>query len=414
MAAPEPLLVRVIDPASAYHNQVVSVGFKDGFVERIETVEPPASGPITHLSAGWCDAQVHLTDPGFEHRDTIASLAASAKAGGFTDIITLPTCEPVVDTAEALLALQQRAEALPVALHFLGACSHRRAGEHMAPLAELHRMGAVGFADSIRGLQSTRLMLRVLEYARLFDGLVVLHPLDWSLAEGGTMNESATSVKLGMPGVPNLAEELYIARVIRLMHYTGGRVHISPVTTAGAVDLIREAKASGLDLTASTAPHYLYFTDEALHGFDTDLKVWPPLRTTTDQQALIAGLLDGTLDFIATHHQPQAVEDKEVEFTAAEPGMLGLETAFRALFKTLVEPGYASLEQLVQWLAFAPRQRFGLPVPTFAVGQAARYTLFQPDAAARPLERADLRSRSRNSPYVGEMLPGAVVGVLCG
>jgi dihydroorotase len=364
--------------------------------------------PALYILPGLVDTACHLTDPGFEYRDTLQTLAASAWAGGYRHVVFLPTSHPTVDNADQLLALQHRAQALPVQAHFMGTVTLSSAGKQMAPLVELHRTGAVAFCDPVPYTGNHSLLLRVLQYLQLVNGLLVVNPLDARLSATGVANEGPVATSLGLEGIPALAEELVIANLIQLLAYAGGRLHLAPITTAGGVQLVRQAKAQGLRLTAGTAPHYLCLTDDRLQGFDPNYKVLPPLRTDTDRQALLNGLLDGTLNCLGSHHNPQSIEEKELEFQQSSFGMLALETALSATYTALKGPPEQTLPHLSNWLSTHPRQLLGLPQPLLQPGQLADFTLFDP-ATQWVVQREHVHSLSGNSPFLGHTLRGQVV-----
>ncbi len=358
-------------------------------------------------TVGWAGQGVGLTDPGYEWRDDLRSLAESALQGGFTELICWPNTKPVLDTSTALTSLRERTHGLGPRFRFLGALTHRAEGRDMAELLDLIEAGAVAFSDGTSPLQDPGQLLRSFEYLKPTGRRVVQLPLHRQLASGGLVNESAATTFLGLRQQPALAEEFMVAQCLQVLAYTGGQLHLSPLTTAGSLDLVRFAKAQGLQVTADTAPQYLVFDDTALVQFDTVFKVEPPLRSAADVAALREALIDGTLDALSVQHFPQAPEDKDLEFDFAEYGMLTLECAFAALHDALVVPGQLKLERLFELLALGPRRVFDLEAD---IGQAG-LTIVDPDVQWT-VSRADLRSRSRNCPWLGHTLRGRVQGAV--
>ena len=401
--------VLVLDAASEWHNQRVDIRLTDGKVTQIAANLPPEDGETvvsdaTHVSPGWIGSGVELSTPGYEPRETLQNLSVAAQTGGFQSLITLPTCRPTLDTADNLLAQHARTASLSTQFYFLATLTTGRAGERMAPIAELAEAGAIGFSDGAKDINDSSLLVRLLQYTQLVDGLVVTTPQDATLAANGMANESPTTVALGMPGIPNIAEAIAIERALRLLDYTGGRLHLSNITTAEGVALIRRAKADGLRITADTSVPYLYFTDDALHDFDSNLKLSPPLRTGNDRSALIGGLQDGTLDCISLHHQPRSVEEKRVEFAQAHNGMLTLQTAFSMLHAALIAPGHFTPATLVPLLSTNVSDVFGLPRPRIAVGE--RPTAFSLEGQT-PVTRELLGGRAYNTPLLEQVLSRA-------
>lgn len=348
---------------------------------------------------------VHLPDPGYEWRDVHTTLSASARAGGFGAIVCLPDSHPAVDNADLLTALRYRTQGLPTQFYFTGSLTAGMAGKLMAPLAELAEAGAIAFSDAPESLQNNGLVLRLLQYAQLINGTLWLPPLDTALAAKGVANESPAITRLGLKGIPPLAEEIAIARVLRILEYAGGKVHFSPVTTQAAVELIREAKRQGLQVSCSTAPHYLFFEDSALQDFDPNLKVLPPLRSNADRKALLQGLQDGSIDWVAAHHQPLATEEKLMEFERAGFGMLALETALPATWACLAEdlPIAQKLSYLLRWFRNAIVERY--PLPAFAPTPTAEQWHVVDFTREALITEQNLTSRSGNSPFVGKLLP---------
>jgi dihydroorotase len=381
-----------------------------------EGLEIREFGANAHVSAGWFDLGVQAGDPGYEHREDLHSAAEAAQAGGFTGVATFPNTAPAVHSKSEVLYVLNKTAHAPVRFFPIGAVSVDCAGKDLAELYDMHHAGAVAFGDGERSLQDAGLLLRALQYASAFNGLIINHPHHKTIASGGQMHEGVVSTSLGLKGLPALAEDLMVQRDLSLLEYaTGGRLHLHALSTARSVALVRAAKAAGLAVTASVAIANLCFTDEVLAmrddqaGFDSDWKMLPPLRSEADRLALIEGLLDGTIDCICSNHVPCDEETKNLEFTYADFGMSGLETAF-ALARTHLS-ARVGLDFWVEKMALAPRRILGLPLPTLAVGEVADLTVFDPDATW-VFDKKMLRSKSANSPLGGHALRGRVLGTL--
>jgi dihydroorotase len=362
---------------------------------------------------GLVDMHVHLREPGYEYKETIASGVKAALAGGFTSLACMANTEPVNDSAAVTQFIIDRARIAGGArVYPIGALSHGLKGERLAEIGEMHRAGIVAVSDDGHPVMHAGLMRRALEYTRMFDLPIIAHEEDEHLANGGVMNEGTTALRLGLRGTPAAAEEVMIARDIALVRLTGGRLHLAHVSTAGAAALVREAKADGLPITAEVTPHHLFLTEEAVEGYGTDAKMAPPLRTRADVDALRAALADGTIDAIATDHAPHHRDEKEVEFECAANGVVGLETALPLALR-LVAEGVADLPTIVARMTVGPARVLRLPAGTLAAGAAADLTLVDPARRWR-VEARSFRSKGRNTPFEGWDVTGRAVAVLVG
>ncbi len=360
-----------------------------------------------YVSPGWMDMHVHLREPGFEYKETVETGCAAAAFGGFTAVACMPNTNPPIHTRDVVEFLVERGARTPVDVHPIACVSVDRAGKQLTEMAELADGGAVAFSDDGAPVQDSGLMRTALEYSRMLSRPIVNHMEDLGLNPHGHMHEGAVSTRLGLAGIPGIAEEAMIARDILIAEYTGGHVHVAHISTGRAVDLVRQGKARGIRVTAEVCTHHFALTDEAIADsvFDTNLKMHPPLRTAADVAAIKDGLRDGTIDAICTDHAPHAAFEKDVEFTAAPFGILGLETAWGLTVRELVEPGVLTLAQAVHKLVVAPRRILGLAVPRIEVGEAANVTVF--DATTRwTFEERHVHSRSRNTPFIGAPMVG--------
>jgi dihydroorotase len=402
--------VIVIDSSSPFHQQRVSLFIQNGILTEIGTVQREAEKIISieglHIAPGFSDTFSDFADPGYEYRETLQSGALAAAHGGYTDVMVIPNTTPVVHQKSGVEYLVQSSKSLPVTLHPLGAITKGAEGKELAEMYDMHQSGAVAFSDGINPVQSSGLMLKALQYVKAIDKAIVQIPDDQSISAHGLMNEGIVSTQMGLAGKPAIAEELMINRDLELAKYTGSKIHFTGVSTAKGIDCIRKAKNEGVAVTCSVTPAHLWFCDEDLLHYDTNLKLSPPLRTKRDREALQQAVLDGSVDTIASHHFPHHTDHKVVEFEYARNGIISLETAF-GVVKTSVP--LLSLERLTELFSGAPRRIFNLPIASVAVGQPARLTLLLPDEKWQP-ER--FVSKSRNSPFIGKLLTGLPVGII--
>jgi dihydroorotase len=403
---------RVIDPA----NQVDTV--QDVLVDgaRIARVGPglpaPEAAQVIDVGGkvvcpGFIDIHVHLREPGYEYKETVASGTRAAAAGGFTAVCCMANTRPVNDNRAVCDYIRAQAETEGVVrVYPIGAVTRGLQGEELAELAELAEAGCVAFSDDGRPVMNAGLYRRAMEYTLPFGVPVISHAEDVHLSRGASMHEGVVSTELGLRGAPAAAEDVMVARDILLAELTGAHVHIAHLSTAGAVRLVREAKARGVRVTAEVTPHHLLLTEEAVRSYDPNTKMNPPLRTKRDAEVLLEGLTDGTIDCIATDHAPHAVSEKEGEFDQAAFGIVGLETAVPLLLDRLVRPGLVPLATLVARLSSDPARLLGLPGGGLRPGAPADITVLDLDAAIT-IEPARFRSRSRNTPFGGWQARGA-------
>lgn len=365
------------------------------------------------VAPGLVDMHTHLREPGFEYKETIQSGSEAACAGGFTSIACMANTNPVNDTRSVTeYILRKAAETNLVNIYPVAAITMQLQGKSLAEFWDLKEAGAIALSDDGKPVMDSAVMRRALEYAHSLGLPVISHCEDAGLSSGGVMNEGFTSTELGLPGIPGIAEDIMVARDLLLAEYTRSSIHIAHVSTAGAVRLIREAKERGIKVTAETAPHYFTLTDDDLRTYDVNAKVYPPLRRKADVEAIKAGLRDGTIDAIASDHAPHALTDKEVEFEYAASGMIGLETSL-ALSLRLVAAGTLSLSQLIEKMSTQPARILRIPGGSLRAGAPA-------DLAVIDLERPwtvsseTIRSRSKNTPFLGWDLTGKAVMTMKG
>jgi dihydroorotase len=403
---------RVLDPGAGVDavqdlliadGRVVQWGPRLGAPAGAQVVD--ATGKV--VCPGFIDVHTHLREPGFEYKETIASGTRAAAAGGFTSICCMANTFPVNDNravTDYILA-KARVEGA-VRVYPIGAVTRNLEGTQLAEMAEQAEAGCVAFSDDGKCVMNAELYRRAMEYSLPFGTPVISHAEDCTLAHGAAMNEGLVSTELGLHGQPAAAEEVMVARDIVLAELTGAHLHIAHLSTAGAVRMVREAKARGVRVTAEATPHHLVLTDEVVRSWDANTKMAPPLRTKRDMEALREGLADGTIDCIATDHAPHASSEKEDEYVAAANGVVGLETAVSVLLDRLVKSGAIDLVTLVARLTSGPARLFNLPGGSLAPGAAADVTILDLDAAWT-VEPARFRSRSRNTPFAGWTGAGA-------
>ncbi|WP_316803754.1 dihydroorotase [Pedobacter nototheniae] len=397
----------IIDSQSKFDKKRSDIRIKDGKIVSIghltaekNEIEFDAAGAF--LTPGFFDLNCVAGDPGFETKEDIYTLTAAAKAGGFTGLALLPQASPVVQSKSQVEYILNKAKNNLVDVLPIGAISQNREAKELAELFDMQQAGAVAFSDGDKALQDDGFMSRALQYAKGFDALLMVYPENKSIAGKAQVNESKTSVLLGMKGLPALAEEMHIARDIFLAAYNETKIHISNISTAGSVALIRKAKKDGIKITCDVTAHHLVFTEELLNDFDSNYKVKPPLRGKADVKALIAGLKDGTIDAITSQHRPEEIEFKNVEFEIAHYGIIALQTVLPLLLKAGLDPSL-----IAEKLAVNPRKLLNLNVPVIEEGAEANFTVFAADQKWL-YTTTNNYSKSANSPLLGTELSGKV------
>lgn len=405
----------ILDPAranSVRQNLVVI----DGKIADLGDFDPESfSGlkvSVAHklITPGLIDMHVHLREPGYEYKETIATGCDAAMAGGFTAVACMPNTSPAIDKQEVVNFIHSRARNLLVDVLPVGAITKDRSGAEITEMGELVAAGVVAFSDDGSPVKNPLIMRRAMEYVSMFDKCLIEHCEDPDLAAGGAMNESFVSTTLGIPGMPTIAEDVMVARNIILAQYTGCRLHIAHISTAASVQLVRQAKQAGLPVTCEATPHHFILTDEALVNYDTNLKMNPPLRAEADRQAILQGLVDGTIDVIASDHAPHASDEKDVEFDTAPFGIIGLETTLGLVLSQLVTPGKLTLSEAIAKLSLAPAKVLGIHYPGIQKGAPANFTIFDPRAKWK-YNRNQTHSKSSNTPFHGWQMTGKVSGV---
>jgi dihydroorotase len=410
---------RLLDPASGIDGEF-DVLIENGRIARIDRKLSPAGAVVLEVPAGCIvcpgliDMHVHLREPGQEHKETIATGTAAAIAGGFTAVACMPNTDPVNDTAGITeFMMQKAAQAGQARVYPIGAVSRGSRGEQLADVGELHAAGCVAISDDGHPVASALLMRRALEYAGLFGMPVIDHCEEPALKGDGVAHEGYHASVLGLRGIPGVAEEIMVERDVTLAGFTGGAVHIAHLSTRGSLRAVRAGKARGVRVTCEVTPHHFVLTDEALQGYDTNVKMNPPLREAADRDAMLEGLADGSVDAIASDHAPHHYDEKAVEFDRAPFGIVGLETAVSLAFDRLVHTGLITTVRLVELLSTNPARILGIPGGRLDVGTPADITVLAPDLAVT-VRAARFRSRSRNTPFEGWQLRGGVAATIVG
>jgi len=389
------------------------VWLKNGKIAAIGQTEAPKTTETIDCSGkvvthGFCDLHVHFREPGREDKETLLTGSRAAMAGGFTRVCVMPNTHPPLDSPESINFIVEKAKECPIHIHPIGAVTKSQDGNDLTEMGLMHREGAVAFSDDGFPIQDGSMMRTALEYSTLMNVPVINHAEDECLRADGVMNEGIVSNNLGLPGNPDYAESTMVHRDLELANFTGAKLHIPHVSSSKAVQQIRKIKRNNNKITAEVTPHHLYYNDQALNSYNTNLKVAPPIRTEYDRQSLIEAIKDGTIDCIATDHAPHTIEDKETTFDLASFGMIGLESCFGIVCKVLmVNEKVITLEELIRLLTVNPRNIMGFEADLFQIGVPAEIAILNPETEW-VFTSNHLQSRSVNSPYFGETLTGRV------
>jgi len=401
----------IIDSSSPFHLQTKDILIEKGIIKKIassiknETSIKEINLENLHISQGWFDTSVSFGEPGFEERETIENGLKTAAKSGFTAVAVNPNTNPVVDNKSAIEFIKNKAKNTATDLFPIGNLTKGAEGRDLAELYDMQNSGAIAFGDYNKSISNANFLKISLQYVQNFDGLVLSFPQDNSIAGKGIVNEEKNSTKLGLSGMPALAEEMQIARDLFILEYTGGKLHIPTISTANAVSQIKKAKKKGLNVTCSVAAHHLVLNDDELTKFDSNSKILPPLRTSKDSKALIKGLNSGVIDMITSDHNPIDIEHKKVEFQNAKFGTIGMESLFGALNNVI------DTEILIKCLTSNPRNRFNVSSAVINEGEKANLTLFNPNSTYKFIEE-NIISTSKNSIFLNKTLNGKVYGVI--
>jgi len=399
----------ILSPSSPFHGNIKNILIDNGFISKISDDIHEADDTIEakdlHVSAGWMDCFANFCDPGKEYKETVESGANAAAAGGFTEVMLIPNTQPVVATKSQVEYLVQKSKSVAVTIHPIAAITKNAEGKELSEMFDMFNYGAIAFSDGTSPVQSSGILQKALEYILAIDGTIIQLPDDKSIGTHGLMNEGEISTKLGLQGKPSLSEELMIARDIELVRYTNSKIHFTGISTQKSLQLIADAKKENLNVSCSVTPYHLFFCDEDIQDYETNLKVNPPLRTKKDRDALREGIKNGTIDFIASHHQPQDWDHKACEFQYAENGMETLESVFGAAGICGV-----ATETFVEMQTKNIRKIFNQPHVSITEGQKANLTFFIPNEEY-VFEEKDILSKSKNNAFVNNKLKGKVIGI---
>ncbi len=411
---------KIIDSNSKYHNKIMDVFIKNGKIDKIaksikSCKESLAAGKEIefsannlHLSPGWFDLHANFSEPGDEQKETLESGSNAAKKGGFTGVMIMPNTTPSLDNKGMIQFIMNTSKGNIVDLLPAGNLTKNQEGNDIVEMHDMNKAGCLAFTDDKHSIKRNEVLKIAMLYSKDCNSLIMNYPNENSIANDGYMHEGNTSTKLGLKGIPALAEEMMVDRDISICEYTNSRFHLSYLSTKNSAEKVKKAKAKGLNITADVALHNLFLTDEAVNNFDTRYKVMPPLRTAKDNKALIKALKDGTIDIITSDHSPQDEEHKKIEFDNAADGIIGLESAFGLLGKHLLP--HLELSQIIEKIAINPRKVLGINQASLIEGNIANITLFNPDLEWE-FTKGDIKSKSNNTPFLGEKLKGKALAI---
>jgi dihydroorotase len=406
---------KIVNPDSMLNGKQVDILIERGIITEIRSNIKNDKGyktlesPNLCVSPGWLDMQARFCDPGFEFKEDLESGIRAAAAGGFTAVCVMPNTEPPLHTKSQIEYVVNKTKDSAVDVYPVGSLTQNREGKDIAEMYDMKLSGAIAFSDDKRPVKDAGLLMRALQYASNVDALVITYNEDKSMSHGGQMNEGETSTRIGLKGIPAIAEELMLQRNIQVLEYTRAKLHMASVSTKGSVDLLKRAKSDGLRVTASVSAHNLLLDESKVFGFDTNYKVNPPLRSKEDLDALKKGLINNTIDVIVSDHTPEDPENKELEFDMASNGIIALETAYAAANTACHNK--LSPEQLIEKLCHNPRRILGLEIPAIEEGAMANLTLFDP-SHEWTFEKKNILSKSKNTPFVGYRFKGKVLGIV--
>ena len=411
---------KIIDTNSKYHNKIMDIFIKDGKIEKIAKsiksckeslangTEIEYSANNLYISPGWFDLHANFSEPGNEQKETLESGSKAAAKGGFTGVMIMPNTTPSLDNKGMIKFIKNATTGNIVDILPAGNLTKKQEGNDIVEMHDMRKAGCLAFTDDKQSIKRNDVLKIALLYAKDCNALIMNYPNENSIANNGYMHEGAVNTKLGLKGIPALAEEMMVDRDISICEYTNSRFHLSYLSTQGSAEKMKKAKSKGLNITADVALHNLFLTDEAINNFDTRYKVMPPLRTKKDNKALIKALKEGTIDVITTDHSPQDDEHKRVEFDNAADGIIGLESAFGLLGKHLLPQ--LGLSQLIEKIAINPRKVLGINNATIMERNTANITLFNPDLEWE-FTKKDIKSKSNNTPFLGEKLKGKALAI---
>lgn len=408
--------LQILDKNSPWHQKQVSILIENGVIKKIgKSIRQTKNVKIVEFenataSIGWLDIGTQIGEPGYEHRETLSTVAAAAARGGFTEIACFPNTNPSIHTKSEVQYIKNNTRNYLVDFHPIGAISKNCEGQELAEMVDLHHAGAVAFSDGMHSVQDNGMLMRALEYVRSFDGLIINHPHDIAVARNGMVHEGAVSTALGTPGIADMAESIQVERDLSLRNYTDSKVFIHNISSADSVRKIKAAKETSKKNIWSSVPYMnLIFNDSQIENFDPNYKVLPPLREESDRLVLIEGLKDGTVDCITSNHKPVEPESKDLNFARSAYGAIGLETCFASI-NTYLQKSMTT-RQLINVLAYKSRESLGFDIPKIDLDEAANLTIFNTDEEWT-YDKKSIRSKSSNSPFIGQTFRGKVLAVV--
>ena len=405
----------IVDSNNSHNGKVVDILIEKGVITQIKKSITPEKGVKTiegdnlHVSAGWLDMQVNFCDPGNEHKETLEKGLKAAAKGGFTGVAVMSGTNPPLHNKAQIDYVVNKSKSNAVDVYPVGTLSYNQEGKDLSEMYDMQLSGAVAFSDYKKPIKDAGLILRALQYSNNINSFIITHCDDKTISHGGLMNEGVTSTRLGLKGMPALAEEIMLQRNIQILEYTGGKMHIPTISTKGSVELIKKAKAKKLNITCGVAAYNLLLDETEVEGFDTNFKVNPPLRTKEDVDALKKAVADGIIDVIVSDHNPQDIESKDLEFDLADNGMVGLESCFGVANAAL--SAKASLETVIDTLTKNPRSVLGLKEVSVKEGEEANLTIFNPGKKF-VFEKSHIVSSNKNSGFIGKEIKGEVIAVI--
>ena len=406
---------KIIDSSSSHNNKVCDILINNNKIEKIaKSIQIDSKTKVykhdnLHISQGWIDMHVNFGQPGYEHRETIDNGLNAAAKGGFTDVLLMPNTNPKIDNGMMIDFVKNITRDKIINVHVAGTLSNSQKGENIVEMHDMIKNGCIAFTDDKKSIQSNELMKIALLYIKNTSALLMNFPNDKYLQKNGVINEGIISTQLGLKGIPAIAEEIMLDRDIALCRYTESRIHESYLSTAKSINKIKNAKDEGINISADVALHNIFLTDSCINNFDTRYKVLPPLRTKSDNKAIIKGLKDGTIDVISCDHNPIEIESKKLEFDNAKFGIIGLESAFGLIIKNL--ENHLSLNQIIDKISNNPRKILGIENNTIEEGNTANLTIFDPEIKWE-FKKKDIISKSKNTPFVGEKLKGKALALV--
>lgn len=404
----------IIQKGNPFHHQQVDLLIVDGIIKDIAPqIEDQEAILIESkklcVSSGWIDMNAHFCEPGFEHKEDLLTGSKAAMSGGFTSVCLLPNTSPVVDNRSQVEFIKKVGQEQLVDLHPYGSISKACEGNELSEIHDMWNSGAVGFTDGQQSIQNPNLLHRALRYTQSFGAIVLHHPFDNRICEDGVMNEGEMSTNLGLKGIPEISEDIMVARDIELVKHTGGKLHFSLVSSQSAIQKIAEAKQEGLDISCDIPSYLLYFNENDLENYDSKLKLQPPLRSIANQSFYIESINNGTIDAISSNHTPQAIEDKAKEFDHAAFGMINIQSTFSSIISS--SDGELSLDRIIETLTRGPLRILNQKESQIAIGESANLTLFDPESTTS-FSKESIQSKSLNSPFIGKQLKGEIIGVM--